>query len=169
MTRLRGRGRRPRRGLTMIEVVVAVALLGIGIAACVACIGSATRASSRAEEYTAVQLLAREKLAEIELEGAALGEAHGDFGPERPGYGWQTVTTATDIRGLVQVRLILLWGNPDQPRTEEFTTFVRAGSPSRLSQAGSQCDGCHGGAAGAGELKLELTRRRGSALLAMRR
>jgi Tfp pilus assembly protein PilV len=111
--------------VTLVEVIVAVALLGVGISACVACIGSATRASARAEEYTAVQLIAREKLAEIELRGAAEGEDAGDFGPERPGYGWRTVTTTTDLPGVYLVRLTLLWGDPAQPRAAEYVTYVR--------------------------------------------
>ena len=152
----------------MIEVVVAVALLGIGIAACVACIGSATQASGRAEEYTAIQLLAREKLAEIELGGAAVGDAHGDFGPERPGYAWRTVTTSTDVRGLVQVRLTLLWGDPERPRTDEFITYLRSAAPARLSRAGSECMGCHGSGPLAAGRELKLSLRNGFTLLAQR-
>ena len=116
---------RRRRGITMIEVVVAIALLGVGIAACTACIGTATHASARAEELTAVQLLAREKLAELDLQGAEEGANTGDFGPERPGYAWQTTATPADVRGLLQVRLRIVWGTPEQPRSVEYVTYVR--------------------------------------------
>lgn len=114
-----------RRGLSMIEVVVAIALLGTGIAACVACIGSATQAAGKAEEYTAVQLLAREKLTELELQGGQDGEASGDFGEERPGYGWQTTITPADVPGLERVRLRVLWGAPASPKSVEYVTYVR--------------------------------------------
>lgn len=116
--------RRNRRGLTLIEVLVAVVLLAVGISACVACIGSATRASGRAEELTAVQLMAREKLTEFELNGVREGTDQGDFGPERPGYGWRAVTTATDLDGLYQVRLTVLWGDPEQPGKVEYVTYT---------------------------------------------
>ena len=109
--------RQRRRGITMVEVVVAIALLGVGIAACTACIGTATQASGQAEQLTAVQLLAREKLAELDLQGAEEGQANGDFGAERPGYAWQTLTAAADVSGLLQVRLRVLWGTPEQPRS----------------------------------------------------
>ena len=115
-----------RRGLTLVEVVVAIVLLAVGISACVACIGSAARASSRAEAFTAEQLLAREKLAEIELRGVREGAAHGDFGPERPGYAWRTVATPADLRGLYHVRLLLLSGDPEQPHTSEYVTYTRS-------------------------------------------
>jgi general secretion pathway protein I len=118
---------RRRRAFSMIEVVVAIALLGVGIAACVACIGSATHASGRAEELTAVQLLAREKLTELELSGVREGEDQGDFGPSRPGYAWRTTVTAGDAPGLSQVRLQLLWGDPARPRTADYVTYVREG------------------------------------------
>ena len=122
----RSRCRRPQRhGLSLVEVVVAIFLLAVGISACVACIGSATRASGRAEELTAVQLMAREKLADLELRGAGEGEDQGDFGQERPGYRWRSVTTAADVPGLYRVRLTLLWGDPEQPRTLEYVTYTR--------------------------------------------
>jgi len=114
-----------RRGFSMIEVVVSIALLGVGIAACVACIGSASSASGHAEELTAVQLLAREKLSELEIRGAREGEEKGDFGAARPGYAWQTVVAPADVPGLSRVRLRLLWGDPAQPRSAEYVTYVR--------------------------------------------
>lgn len=114
-----------RRGFSLVETVVTVALLGVGISACVACMGSATRATARAEEYTAVQLMAREKLAEIELMPPTETEEDGDFGEERPGYYWRMRTMPTDVSGLRQVKLLIAWGDGDHPRTAEFTTFVR--------------------------------------------
>jgi prepilin-type N-terminal cleavage/methylation domain-containing protein len=122
---LPARRRTRRRGFTMVEMIVATALLGVGIAACVACIGTATRASGMAEEYTAVQVLAREKLAEIELEGTREGADEGDFGQERPGFAWETLAAPSGVPGLRQVRLTLIWGPEDRPRREEFVTFVK--------------------------------------------
>lgn len=116
---------RGRRGFTLVEMMVAVALLGIGIAACVACIGTATRASALAEQYTAVQLLAREKLSEIQVSGARQGEDQGDFGPDRPGFTWRTMAEPAGVSGLRRVRLLVRWGNEENPRAAEFTTFVR--------------------------------------------
>ncbi len=114
-----------KRGFSLVETIVAVALLGVGISACVACMGSATRASARAEEYTAVQLLAREKLAELELASPQEGQETGDFGEERPGYYWRTTTAPTDTPDLHQVRLEIVWGDPEHPRTAEFVTMMR--------------------------------------------
>lgn len=116
---------RRRRGFTLVEMMVAVVLLGVGISACVACMGTSTRASALAEQYTAVQLLAREKLAEIELQGVQSGEDQGDFGPDRPGYAWRMVAEPADVAGLRRVHLLLLWGDEANPRVAEFTTYVR--------------------------------------------
>lgn len=113
-----------RRGFSLVETVVTVALLGVGISACVACMGSATRAAARAEEFTAVQLMAREKLAEIELRPPTEAEDDGDFGEERPGYYWRTRVMPADVAGLRQVKLLIAWGDGEHPRTAEFTTFV---------------------------------------------
>lgn len=116
--------RRSRSGFTMVEMVVSVVLLGVGISACVACIRTATQASARAEEYTAVELMAREKLSELELSAPAEGEDRGDFGPEREGYSWETETRSAGS-GLREVRLAVVWGSPESPRRLEFTTYVR--------------------------------------------
>lgn len=114
-----------KRGFSLVETIVAVALLGVGISACVACMGAATRASARAEEYTAVQLLAREKLTELELTPPQEGQETGDFGEERPGFFWQTTTVPTDIQDLREVRLEIVWGDPENPRKADFVTLVR--------------------------------------------
>ncbi len=115
-----------RRGFTLVELIVAVALLGIGIAACVACAGSATRASGMAEEYLAVELLAREKLADLQLNGVREPSASGDFGPERPGFTWALQAEPAGVTGVQRVRLAVLWGPEDRPRQEEFVTYVRS-------------------------------------------
>jgi len=122
---------RTRRGFTLVEMLVAVVLLGIGISASVACIGTSTRASALAEQYTAVQLLAREKLSEIELRGAGEGEDQGDFGPERPGYAWRTLVEPAGSSGLKRVRLVVLWGDEAKPRAVELVTYVRGSGAAR--------------------------------------
>jgi type II secretory pathway pseudopilin PulG len=130
-----------RRGSTLVETVVAIALLGVGISACVACIGGATRASAKAEEYTAVQLLAQEKLAELRLRGSA-SPGRGDFGPERPGYTWET--EVEEQQGLRQVRLTLHWGDEERPQSAEFLTAVR-GTINAQAGTATNCSKCHPG------------------------
>jgi len=124
-TRALFRHRFRRRAFTLVEVLVATVLLGIGVAACMACIGTATRASALGEEYTAVGLMAREKLAEIELQGARPGADQGDFGSDRPGYAWKTAAQPSGTPGLEQVTLTILWGSEANPRQAEFRTLVR--------------------------------------------
>lgn len=133
-----------RHAFTLVEVVVAVALLGVGVAACVACIATATRAAGVAGERTAVQLLAQEKLAEIHLRGAADGEDRGDFGPERPGFAWETRARTDPETGLQCVRLAIRWGDPERPRHAEVSTLVRRQAPTLLQSATSPCERCHG-------------------------
>jgi prepilin-type N-terminal cleavage/methylation domain-containing protein len=150
MTRRPQRFLRSRRGLSMVEMMVAVALLGIGISACVACIGSASRASGAAEAYTAVQLMAREKLAEIELAGGGEGPSEGDFGADRPGYWWRVQSEEAGLTGTQPVKLTVFWGDPERPHQAEFVTEVRRRS-SGMAASPSPCASCHrNGIPGAG-------------------
>jgi type II secretory pathway pseudopilin PulG len=137
--RIRIRG---RRGIALVEMVVAVTLLGIGIAAAAACISSATRASGRAEELTAVRLLAREQLADLQTEGVSEGEDQGDFGEDRPNFKWRTVATPGQGGGK-QVRLTILWGDEDHPRQQEFVAYARSTPQSQDSTTSVECMSCH--------------------------
>jgi prepilin-type N-terminal cleavage/methylation domain-containing protein len=59
----------PRRGLTLLEVVVATVLLGLGVTGLMSATTLAVRNQRSADQRTAALYLAQEKLAEIETVG----------------------------------------------------------------------------------------------------
>jgi general secretion pathway protein I len=85
-------------GFTLLEVMVAVAIIAIGLTAL---IGSHSQSISLAEEAnfnTTAALLAQKKMAELELAGfGALSYDAGDFGEEFPGYRLEVKVSRADF------------------------------------------------------------------------
>ncbi len=81
-------------GFTLLEVMVALAILATAFTALLSLHAQNLRTVARERGYTEALFLARERLAEIELQGAPeVGTSSGDFeGPypgEYPGYRWE--------------------------------------------------------------------------------
>lgn len=85
-----GIGRKPfDGGFTLIEVLVALAIITIALTSVYRLQSSTYRMSDDARFYTLAPLLAEAKLAEIDREGLdnALDDS-GEFGSTHPGYAW---------------------------------------------------------------------------------
>lgn len=109
-------------GFTLLEVLIAVAIIAIALTGL---LGSQTQSVTLANEAkfnTTAALLAKEKMAQLELEGfQGLTHDTGDFGDEFPGYRWELdvgtpvfdeIDNVTDF--LKQADLTLYWGEGDR-------------------------------------------------------
>lgn len=110
--------KRARRGFTLLEVMIAVAIIAI---ACTAILGSQSQSVSLAGEakfYTTATLLAQHKMSEIEIKTLSeLMSDSGDFGEDFPGYSWRldvqepaSVEPEGVSTHMKQVDLIVSWG-----------------------------------------------------------
>jgi general secretion pathway protein I len=94
------------QGFTLLEVMIAVAILAIALTAL---FGSQSRSLSLATETsfnTMAPLLAAAKMAELEAEVVALADDEGEFGDDFIGYTWQlTVEDAalTSLKALADL------------------------------------------------------------------
>jgi general secretion pathway protein I len=90
------RNRRPDSGFTLLEVMVAVAIMGIVLVSVYKMHSQTLAMNTEARFYTHAPLLAQSKLAELEAnsEEEITGDS-GDFGENFPGYIWKI--TAEDI------------------------------------------------------------------------
>ncbi|MEJ2038346.1 MAG: prepilin-type N-terminal cleavage/methylation domain-containing protein [Desulfosarcinaceae bacterium] len=80
---------RDRRGFTLLEVMVALAILAITLTSIYRLHAQTMVMSARARFYSQAPMLAQAKLAEMERKGIENSEdASGDFGDEHPGYSW---------------------------------------------------------------------------------
>ena len=95
-------------GFTLLEVLVAVAILAIALVAILKANVQNLDALTTSRETTTASLLAAGKLAEIEAAGVAnWGESQGDFGEDYPDYFWQVETSSTAVEGLERVAVIV--------------------------------------------------------------
>lgn len=127
--------RHNRQGFTLVEMIVAAILLVVGVVAALACIGSATRSTALAAEYTTAALLAQQRFAEIEAQPDQLtsGDQQGDFGEEFPGYSWHQMVETTDFGGLVRITLTIEWPSGATRRSVQFVTYEQTQTQQQAS------------------------------------
>ncbi len=108
-------------GFTLLEVMIAVAVIAIVL---VAVFGSQSQSLTLANEAkfnTTAALLAQRKMAEVETGNSLdLSSSSGDFGEDFPEYQWELNVSEVPLPGtgeveyLKQVDLIIRWGDQDQ-------------------------------------------------------
>jgi general secretion pathway protein I len=90
-------------GFTLLEVMVAVAILAIALVGILKANVQSLESLAESREMTTASLLAANKLAEVEAVGAAhWTEFQGDFGENYPGFVWRLESETTAVPGLVR-------------------------------------------------------------------
>jgi general secretion pathway protein I len=101
-----------KRGFTLLEVMVALAILGVGFALAMELLAAGVRSAKTSEEYTQAVLLARQKIAEMAVTPSLRESAEqGDFGG---GFRWssevQPLPQEEDLPArLYQMRVRVTW------------------------------------------------------------
>ena len=106
------------RGFTLLEVMVAVALIAIALTALLGSQSQSVSFANSSKFETMAALLAQDKMSEIVLrEGGDLSSDSGDFGEDYPGYAWSATVSDVSIPGeevlsdyLKQIDLTVTWG-----------------------------------------------------------
>ncbi len=127
----------PRRGFTLLEAAVAMAIIAIVAMTALAAYGADLRAADRARQTIPAAALAQERMAVLELvDGHTLrmlpdSLSHGAFEAPYDAYVWSA--TAKPVRGepsLVEIRVSVTW--PDGA----FTLARRRYRPTFVAQSG---------------------------------
>jgi general secretion pathway protein I len=100
-------------GFTLLEVLVAVAILGAALTVLIGSVNKNLMLASQSKDLVIAGALAQRKLSEIELQGfPEEGEKSGEF-EESPGYVWYMSVTPLGLPGLNteirMVRLLITW------------------------------------------------------------
>ncbi len=92
-----GRPVRSTAGFTLLEVMVAVAVIAIAFVTLIGAQSQSVAIATGSKFDTMASLLAQQKMVELSLSG--YGELHsgsGDFGTENPSFSWKTEVTELD-------------------------------------------------------------------------
>ncbi len=133
---------RGQRGFTLIEIVVAMAILGIGLVVIIELFGGGLRLERTSEEYTKAVGYARMKMEEISFaKSLEEGIQEGEFDRD---YRWQLEVRKVDLipptgietsyrppMDLYWVRIEVLWKSGFKERTawvESYRAFKTEGS-----------------------------------------
>ena len=93
-------------GFTLLEVMIAMAILAIALVAVFQLQSQSISMSSESRFMTTASLLAQDKMSAIEA-GTSLGNQSqkGDFAPDYPEYGWTIQVTDTRIARLKRIEV----------------------------------------------------------------
>jgi len=96
-------------GFTLLEVIIAVAILGASLAILLGAVNKNLVLASRSKNLSIASSLAQQKMGEIELEGyPEVGEEQGVF-EESPGFSWYLTVLPYDIAQLgTEIRVVIL-------------------------------------------------------------
>lgn len=107
-----------RGGFTLLEVLVAVAILGASMAVLLAAVNRSLVLNFESKSLLIADNLAQRKIAEIELEGFPRSRVDAGEFEEEPGYGWTLVIEPVDLPGIeasvMLVQLTILWDNGNE-------------------------------------------------------
>jgi general secretion pathway protein I len=96
-------------GFTLIEVIVAVAILSIALVGLAHGISTALGSSKEAEYQTTAAMYAAGMIENLRAEGDIVdGQTEGDCGAELPLYRWTETITAAGVDGVHQVDVSIL-------------------------------------------------------------
>ena len=106
---------RGRGGFTLLEVLVAVAVLAVALVSLLGLHNRNLVLAARAERLGIGTLLAREMLTRTQLEGlSATRRTSGDFSEwypgQYPGFRWRRSVRPTPLEGLWELRVGVTWG-----------------------------------------------------------
>lgn len=95
-------------GFTLIEVMVAILIMGIALVALTEGVTSALTSSKASEQQSAAAMLAAGQIETLRATGDyPNGETEGDFGDEFPQYRWTQTIADAGVTGLHEVDLVV--------------------------------------------------------------
>ena len=124
-------------GFTLLEVIIALAILGIGFALAMELLATGVRSAKASEDYTQAVLLVRQKMAEIAVTRNIEGSA--DAGEFDGGFRWaseiQPLEQEEDLPArLYSVRVRVMWSGRRGEKSVDLQTLRMAVDEKKLGQ-----------------------------------
>jgi prepilin-type N-terminal cleavage/methylation domain-containing protein len=118
-----------RRGFTLLELIVSIAILSFGLIGILQALSAALVASRLAEDYSTAAMLAEQKIAELSVQAEDLepGEDSGDFGELFPRFAWDYRVLDTGVEGLLHATVVVSWRTGQRERSFTAETCLAQG------------------------------------------
>ena len=119
---------RARMGFTLIEVLAALALIGVVLPVIMQGFSIANHLAGAAKERSEASALAESKLNELVATGDwNLGLLNGDFAPERPNFRWKAEVKNWDSSTLQELDVHVIWTSRGVEREFVVSSLVDQG------------------------------------------
>ena len=120
---MKARGHR-NRGFTLLEVMIALAIIALVGVAFLRAQGGSVRLVDESSQISLATLLAREKMAEMEGMGfPEVGKKSGDGGEVYPKFRWEQVVSSTELPAIRKALVRILWKDGTRERTLELVAY----------------------------------------------
>ena len=118
-----------QRAFTLLEIMVALAIIGIAMVALLSLGNRSIGVHDRLQHLTQATLLAQQKMSESELEArrggvAQLVDGEGVFTEPFADYRWRIEIISTPLPAVQQVTVTVLWGDEDRNEGVDVTSFL---------------------------------------------
>lgn len=118
-----------QQAFTLLEIMVAVAILGTAMVALLSLGNRSIWVHDRLQHLTQATLLAQKKMAESELEAqhggvAQLADSAGVFAEPFTDYHWRITISDTPLPAVQMVTVTVLWGDEDRNEGVDVTSFL---------------------------------------------
>lgn len=111
------------RGYILLEVILAVVLVGLALGVLMDCLGRCLAAARSIQHYTRAEILLANKASEFRLDRATdTFDQEGGF-PEHPGYTWRRVFAPTATKGLWEQTITVTWTERGREVSESIVEY----------------------------------------------
>jgi general secretion pathway protein I len=116
------------RGFTLLEIMIALAIVSIAMISLLALANRSIAVHDRLQRITQATLLAQQKMVETEVSSRAgtleNADTEGVFSDPYAAYRWQLTYSATPLPSVRMVTVTVLWGDEERNEMVDLTSFL---------------------------------------------
>ena len=112
------------RAFSLLELVIAMAIMGIALLGLIQMFPVGLRASKNAGDHTIMAFLGQQKMSDIEQSKPTTSTPNNEFFPEYPSFSWrQTIIQDLIISNLYHASVLIYSNSGSDTKIEEFVTL----------------------------------------------
>lgn len=119
---------RQSAGFTLLEIMVALAIIAIALVSLLALVNRTLGVHERLQRITEATLLAQQMMAQTEAgarqESPGQTDSEGEFAPPYAGYRWQIEYADTPLPAVRMVTVTVSWGHGEAHEQVDLTSFI---------------------------------------------